>query len=129
MDGLIIPMHEPHAIRRARERYGIEVTLLDLHMMQQVVAAGGSLLMKYNPKQNSKTYLVLCPSLAMAVVVVVGEEGRIVTILPKQKPLTGKIDATRYKSHNMNQSNGRRSRQPRPKERRAGNRMLEDEED
>lgn len=68
-------MPEPHAITRARQRYGIEMTVRDLSRIAADVANGLTL--------HLSTQHDGCQRHA-ALIAVVSPEGKIITILPKE---------------------------------------------
>jgi hypothetical protein len=71
---------EPHAITRARERYGLELTHLDLQRLERDCAEGRSLVLGRWHDGTGK-HAVLHDERAL--IVVIGPDGRAKTVLPR----------------------------------------------
>lgn len=76
---------EPHAIARARERLGLQLHTGDLRALEADCAAGRTVLMSRAPDGVTKHAVTIGD---VAVVAVIGADGRCVTILPRaaQRP-------------------------------------------
>lgn len=72
-------MHEPHAIARARERYGIELTISDLRQIVAKIRTGLSVVTRR--RECSEVHLVLHDGTALLVVYRPADRC-IATILP-----------------------------------------------
>lgn len=70
----------PHAIERALERYGVLLTWADLKRLEDDCKAGRSLVMQRWPDGGSKNAVL---HKDVALVVVIGPDGRIKTVLPR----------------------------------------------
>ncbi|MBX3502814.1 MAG: hypothetical protein KF889_25495 [Alphaproteobacteria bacterium] len=75
-------MPEPHAITRARQRYGLELTGADLDRITADVAAGKSLHLSTQP-DSSQRHAVLVGKTALIAVVAPG--GHVITVLPRKR--------------------------------------------
>lgn len=75
-------MREPHAITRARQRYGLDLTLADLDAISAKVANGLSLCLARLPEGASR-HAVLCGDRAL--IVVMSVDGYPITILPRER--------------------------------------------
>lgn len=81
------PAREPHAILRARQRYGIELTVADLKTIEADCSKGLSMIMGRWGDGYAR-HAVLHKETAL--IVVIGSDGRVVTILPREaaRPMT-----------------------------------------
>jgi len=75
-------MPEPHAITRARERYGLELTHRDLSRIAADVASGRTLHLS-TQADGAQRHATLVRETAL--IAVVSPEGRVITILPKER--------------------------------------------
>lgn len=73
-------MPEPHAITRARERYGVDLTPADLDSIGLQVAKGSSVRLATLEGGRSR-HLVLCAGKAL--IAVVADDGYPITVLPR----------------------------------------------
>lgn len=73
-------MQEPHAITRARERYGLELTIDDLNRIAADIAAGKTMKLGSQP-DGSMRHAVLCGDRALIVV----SKHVVLTVLPKER--------------------------------------------
>lgn len=72
---------EPHAITRARERFGIELTKADIVEIGRMVADGRAILVRDHGKECSRQWLVRIRDCAM-IACVSRIVGTVLTILP-----------------------------------------------
>lgn len=77
---------EPRAITRARERYGLELTLADLDAISVDVARGRTMRLASQP-DGATRHAVLVRERAL--IAVISVDGRVVTFIPREKPLSG----------------------------------------
>ncbi len=74
-------MPEPHAITRARECYGIELTLADVRAIELQCAAGKTLVTARNPDATNHALLFK----DVALIAVVGADGKLRTFVPPRR--------------------------------------------
>lgn len=73
-------MPEPHAITRARERYGLEITTADLDRMSADIAVGRAMKLGSRP-DGACNYAVMCGDRALIVVAKL----IVLTVLPRER--------------------------------------------
>lgn len=117
------PKPEPHAITRARERYGIELTVADLTSIERRVKAGEGVLVRDHEQENSRRWLVKVGAVTV-IACIARHDARVVTILPSSYDTPKKIDGAsmkkaereiRRKDHKARRGGHRHKRAPRPK--------------
>jgi len=79
-------VNEPHAITRARERYNVELTFVDLKALEQQIADGKSLLVGTDQMTHSPIHLVKHGDTVLRCVVS-RVNGHIITFLPDKAEL------------------------------------------
>jgi len=71
---------KPHAIKRAKERFGIDLTTSDLKEISRMIQDGKSVLVS-NCRNNSEKHIVLWNEIKMGVIYC--RDGYILTVLDK----------------------------------------------
>lgn len=80
---------EPHVITRARERYGLELTMNDVIALERKIAAGESFLFEKRPRGEIRVMPYAGKSLVLFYGPFPGKPGHIYTFLPPTTVLAG----------------------------------------